>query len=223
MPKLKIAQRKSLWRRTIQPFTRSKGSKIVLGLLGAVAFISLLLLVMPYLPKLRFWLFRPKVNATPYIQAVDSKSAQTTNTSSPQTIKEQGNRLVIPSIGINAEVIEGGNIWVIAKNQGVWHETRGTNPTKPGNIVLAGHRWLYTTTNGGYFYNLPEIKNNDKIYYKWNDKVYEYEVYNRKTVLPTQIDIRDNDSAVPNKLTLYTCYPLGSTAKRYVVEARLTK
>ena len=223
MPKLKIAQRKSLWRRTLQPFTRSKKSKLALIALGIIAIVSFILLVLPYLPKLRFWLFRPKINAAPYAQAATNKSRSGSQSVQNPTAKEQGNRLVIPSIGVNAEVIEGANIWVIAKNQGVWHETRGTNPTKPGNIVLAGHRWLYTTTNGGYFYNLPEVKNDDKIYYVWETKTYEYQVYNRKTVQPTQIDIRNNDPSVANKLTLYTCYPLGSTAKRFVIEARLVK
>lgn len=223
MPKLKIAQRKSLLRRTLQPFTRSKKSRLVLLALAMIAAISFVLLVLPYVPKLRFWISRPKIDATPYAQAASDKTRQDQPPVQNPDTKEKGNRLVIPSIGVNAEVIEGANIWVIAKNQGVWHETRGTNPTKPGNIVLAGHRWLYTTTNGGYFYNLPEVKIDDKIYYIWEKRTYEYQVYNRKTVQPTQIDIRDSDPSVPNKLTLYTCYPLGSTAKRFVIEAKLIK
>lgn len=219
MVKLTIPQRKSTRSKLLDNAPRSRRSKIILSTLCAIALISFLFLVIPYFPRVRYLLTHPRIDSTSYEQAAQAtKQGKKQETLNKEKLK--GNRLVLASIGVNAQIIEGKNINVIGKNQGVWHETPATNPTKPGNMVIAGHRFLYTASNGGYFYNLPELKPDSKIYITWNDKVYEYEVYNTKTVLPTQVDIRDPDPIVPKKLTLYTCYPLGSTAKRFVVEAK---
>lgn len=217
--KLKILHIQAVKGRFGNGSRRTKRSKIILAVLMAIAAGSLFLIVMPYLPRLYFIVFKPKINATPY-QAAAAKTKGESNSAVSTLPKEKGNRLVLPDIGVDAEIIEGRNIYAIGKNQGVWRETSKIDPTKNGNIVLAGHRWLYTVTNGGYFYNLTELKVGNKIYIRWGDKVYEYEVINTKTVYPTQVNIRDADPNVPKKLTMYTCYPLGSTAKRFVVEAK---
>lgn len=196
-----------------QPRTRVQ--KITILCLSVIALISAYFLAAPYLPKLYYVLFRPSINAEVYEKAAQKQSAAPT---APTT--KPGNRLILPDIGVDAEVLEGSTINVIGKNQGVWHETRSTTPDKDGNIVIAGHRFLYRATNGGWFYNLPELKVGAKIYLTWNKTVYAYEIYNTRSVLPTQVDIRDADPATARKLTLYTCYPLGSTAKRFVIEAR---
>ncbi len=215
--KFSIRQRKALRNKTLFKPRRSKRSKVLLGVLITIAAGSIFLLAMPYLPRLYFLVFRPKIDATPYQKAAEaSKKGQTV-----KPVEEKpGNRLVLPGIGVDTQILEGRSINVIGKNQGVWHETSKLNPTIDGNIVIAGHRFLYTATNGGWFYNLPELKIGSKIYIRWEGKVYEYQIHNTRSVLPTQVDIRDTDPNVPRKLTLYTCYPLGSTAKRYVVEAK---
>ncbi len=189
---------------------RPKPSIIILSI---VALISLFVLVMPYLPRLWYLLTKPQINSEPYQKAADGQS-------SPEVDNQKGNRLVLPQIGVNAEILEGDNVNVIGRNQGVWRESASIDPSTPGNIVVAGHRFIYTAVNGGHFYNLTELQNGDKIYIKWQDQVYTYEVFNSKTVSPDQIEIRNNDPNVENKLTMYTCYPLGSTAERYVVEAK---
>lgn len=191
-----------------------KRPKLSVIILSIIAFISFFVLVMPYIPRLIYLLTKPKINSQPYEQ-----SRQNGNLND-EVKKLKGNRLILPDIGINAEIIDGANIYVIGKNQGVWRESPNVDPTQPGNIVIAGHRFLYTATNGGYFYNLTELQNGNRIYIKWDSKVYGYEVYNTKTVRPDQTEVRDPDSEVPYKLTMYTCYPLGSTAERYVVEAK---
>jgi LPXTG-site transpeptidase (sortase) family protein len=208
---------RSVWRSFKK---RSKKAKIIIVGAIVIAIASFILLILPYLPRLSYIIRKPKIDATPYSQAAADAKKGSTKISDEAIQKLKGNRLILPSIGVNAEIIDGRDVYVIGKNQGVWRETNNIDPTKDGNIVIAGHRFLYTANNGGYFYNLPELKLGSKIYVRWKDTVYEYEVYNTKTVLPTQVDIRDKDPKVSKKLTMYTCYPLGSTAKRYVVEAK---
>lgn len=214
---LSVKNRKSAPKLKITKPKRSLRSKLLPSGLIGVALVSLFILLMPYLPRLWFLVAKPKINATPYHQA-----ATLTKVGKPVevTSDKPGNRLILPGIGVDAQIIEGKSINVIGRNQGVWHETSKFDPSLPGNMVIAGHRFLYTATNGGWFYNLPELKIGSKIYVRWNDKMYEYEIYNTRSVMPTQVDIRDTDPAVPKKLTMYTCYPLGSTAKRFVVEAK---
>ncbi len=217
MAKPTIKQRRALWNRPHRK-PRSLKQKIVVGFLLTVCLTSLVLLVMPYLPHFSFLFRRPKIDPAPYQQAISQQKNQNNTSTKPDN--EVGNRLILPSIGVNAQIIEGRNVYVIGKNQGVWRETRDIDPSKPGNLVIAGHRFLYTATNGGHFYNLPELKHGEKFYVKWNNTVYEYEVFSTRTVLPTQTDIRDRDPNVPYKITMYTCYPLGSTSKRFVIEAK---
>ena len=218
MAKIIIPQRRTIQYDASRALRRSKRSKAVIAVLILIAIGSLVLLALPYLPRIRFLFFHKSISASPYQQAAQqTKSGQK---AAPIATKQPGNRLVLPKIGVDTQIIEGKNIYVIGKNQGVWRETSKIDPTTPGNIVIAGHRFLYTATNGGWFYNLPELKIGDKIYITWNEKVYEYEVYNTRAVYPTQTDIRDPDPEVTKKLTMYTCYPLGSTAKRFVIEAK---
>lgn len=200
--------------------TKKNRQRLTIILLSLTALISLYILLMPYLPRLIYLISKPKINSSPYADASE-ETKKNNNVSNQEVNKQDGNRLVLPQIGVNSKIIDGRNIDVIGRDQGVWRETPSIDPTKPGNIVLAGHRFIYTVTRGGQFYNLTDLKINDVIYVKWNNKVYSYKVVNSRTVLPTQVEIRDPDPKISHKLTLYTCYPLGSTAKRFVVEASL--
>ncbi len=196
--------------------TRRLHISLLSAFLTLVCVASIIVIVFPYIPKIVFLLRRPSIRTTELANAAQSKSL-------PTNTNYNGNRLILPSIGINTQIIDGKSIDVIGKNQGVWRETNTVSPEQPGNLVIAGHRFLYSALNGGQFYNLPEIKIGEKLYVIWNSRTYEYSVYNTQEVLPNQIDIRDYDPDAPAKLTLYTCFPLGSTAKRYVLEAKLVE
>ena len=215
--KLHIHNRSSLKQKRSARQPRSLASKIAITLLSLVAIGSFTLLVFPYIPKVLFWITRPSLDPTSYQQAAQAtKDGKPIN--SDQT--KPGNRLILPGIGADVQIIEGSNIYVIGKNQGAWRETRAANPTQDGNVVLAGHRFIYNVRNPGVFYNMPELDVGEKIFVRWDNKMYEYEIYNTRSVLPTQVDIRDPDPKVPRKLTLYTCWPLGSTSERFVIEAK---
>lgn len=216
--KIRLLKRKSLKPKStpLKP-KRSFRSKLAIAVLSIIAATSLIVILLPYIPRIKYLIFKPKIDATVYIQAAEQTKQGSKVKTDPAKI---GNRLVLPDIGVDTRIIDGKNLYVIGKNQGVWRESRNIDPSKDGNMVIAGHRFLYTAANGGWFYNLPELKIGQKLFVKWNDKVYSYEVYRTRSVQPTQVDIRDKDPGVPRKLTLYTCFPLGSTAKRFVVEAK---
>jgi LPXTG-site transpeptidase (sortase) family protein len=191
------------------PKNRSWLRKVVAALLV----IAVVILIYPFWPWIYFHLFHPKINGSPYHQAAISRTVSPDN--------KPGNRLILPDIGIDAQIVEGNDITVIDKTEGVWHDRADTNPAKLGNTVIAGHRFQYKPHKSNYFYSLPQIKYGASIYVVWDKRVYEYQVFNKKTVKPSQVDIRNDDPKIPHELTLYTCTLLNSDLDRYVVSAKL--
>lgn len=85
-----------------------------------------------------------------------------------------------------------------------------------GNYALAGH---YLTKDGALFSPIANIKKNDKIYVKSQDRQYIYRAYLNKKILPT--DTKVIEQTKKKIVTLITCADGGS--KRYLVRGRLIK
>lgn len=134
---------------------------------------------------------------------------------------ESGNRVVIPSVGINVPIQEGG---VEVLETGAWHQYPELgNPETGGNFIIAAHSFLWGTTpidtiRQSYFYSLPQTKLGDKITVRWGDKLYDYQVENVSQITPNDTSILA--SSEKPVLTLYTCTPGGSADGRVVVQAR---
>lgn len=126
------------------------------------------------------------------------------------------NTLVIPKIGVDAQIVEGTDEKTLEK--GIWHRPNTSTPDIGGNVVLAGHRYLYTS-GPKTFYSLDKLKEKDKIIIFWKEKEYMYEVFETKVVPPTAVEIED--AAEEPTLTLFTCTPLFTQTNRLVVKAKL--
>lgn len=116
------------------------------------------------------------------------------------------NRIIIPSIKLNALVVEGDEK---ALQKGVWLLPKTAYPGN-GNAVLSAHRTKE-------FYHLNKLKVGDEITVYWQGKEYQYRVKKNFTVKPNDIEILNKTSN--SQLTLFTCEPLISMAKRIVVIA----
>ncbi len=99
-------------------------------------------------------------------------------------------------------------------------------PGKRGNAALFGHSMLpifYNPKNYlAVFSLLPTLKNGDQIFVNYDGISYVYEVENMFEVLPTDIQVLDQDSS-DSFLTLVTCVPPGDprNPKRLIVRARV--
>ena len=99
-------------------------------------------------------------------------------------------------------------------------------PGKRGNAVLFGHSILpifYNPQNYlAIFSLLPNLKSGDEINVSYDGILYVYNVETMFEVLPTDIQVLDQDSS-DSFLTLVTCVPPGhpSTPKRLIVRARV--
>lgn len=99
-------------------------------------------------------------------------------------------------------------------------------PGKNGNTVIFGHSILpifYNPQNYlSIFSTLPTLKKGDEVYANYDGVSYTYRVEAMFEVLPTDIQVLDQDSS-DSFLTLVTCVPPGDPRKpkRLIVRARL--
>lgn len=119
----------------------------------------------------------------------------------------------IPKIGVDAVVVEGVEVEDLKKGPGHYPDT--ALPGQLGNMVISGHR----TTYGAPFYRLDELKVGDEIVVFDAKGPYTYRVTESKVVLPTEIGVIAPSSDA--RLTLTTCHPRFSAAKRLIVVAQL--
>lgn len=140
---------------------------------------------------------------------------------SHQTIEGNNNQLLIKSVGIRADILEGTEEQL---EFGLWHRypERG-NPEIGGNFILSGHSfvWAYTpwqVSNKSYLYNLKDVNVGDDIVVRWNSKDYLYKVENKFSIDPSQTGIEDQSDIA--KMTIYTCTEGGSADGRVVVIAK---
>lgn len=129
---------------------------------------------------------------------------------------ELAGHLVIPAINLDKMILVGTDTDTLAKGPGVWQS--GVMPGAPGNSTISGHR----TTHGGPFRHLDELKVGDKITFEVPGEARAvFEVRGIGKVSPQQIEVTGQGPGV--RLTLTTCDPPGSAARRLVIQAELVE
>ncbi len=126
-------------------------------------------------------------------------------------------RIQIPAIDVDVIVVEGTS--ASALRAGAGHYPTTPLPCEDGNVSIAGHR----TTYGKPFANLDRLKPKDVIVLETPVGKCTYEVSRAPYIVgPSDFSVVAND---PTKkaLTLTTCHPKGSAAKRLIIKATLTK
>lgn len=174
---------------------------------GIVVLLALYIIAAPLLPQFTWWLGHDSpVKGLAPAKTVDIQPAPAGQT--------QGDSLIIPRLSFQETIHQGG---IGALNKGVWHIPYTSTPDKGGNTVLVGHRFTYA--GPAIFYHLDKIKKNDRIGVWWQQKLYEYEVFNIMVVAPEAVSVEANTPEA--RLTLYTCTPLWSAKDRLVIQAKL--
>lgn len=188
--------------------------KINVGLLLAIILVNCYTIGLPWLPALRYNL-QTRHNPETTLPVSQFVAKTTSNQSS------SGNRLIIPRLLIDAELVEGPMSDSFSLlNKGAWQLPIGVDPSKAGNTVIAGHRFSYTGPRG-IFYGLDKLQVGDQIGIRWNGTLYTYAVESSQTHAATDIYVEGptNDT----RLTLYTCTPLWNPVNRLVVIAKPVK
>ncbi|MEO6513757.1 MAG: sortase [Candidatus Saccharimonadales bacterium] len=193
--------------------TRPSLSHVNSLLLVAIVLINGYIIAAPIAPAISFWWSEHTHHTSQKLsQQLHAPASKPTGS----TPAPQGNRLVIPSMQLDAEVFDGTSIYTL--NKGLWHRPNSSTPDKGGNTVIAGHRFTYTNPHGILYY-LDKVSVGDELGVYWNNTRYLYKVSEVKVVEPTAVQIEDNTADA--RLTIYTCTPLWSPHQRLVVIAKL--
>ena len=138
--------------------------------------------------------------------------------------------IIIPKIGANAKVVHNvdqGNYneYIKALKTGVAHAKGTVLPGEVGNTFLFAHSvgsfWEINRWNA-VFYLLKELKAGDSVDLFYLGRRFTYVVYDSKVVNPDETQYLSTVANFP-MLTLQTCWPPGTTLKRLLVFARLSK
>jgi LPXTG-site transpeptidase (sortase) family protein len=135
-------------------------------------------------------------------------------------------RIYINKISVNAPII-----WNVPEDKiidelknGVVHFQNTALPDQEkGNIFISGHSSGYWWSKDLYnqvFALLDQTENSDKIYLTYNNKYYTYEIFNKTTVSPKQVDVLKSSIDEP-MLSLMTCVPIGTNLNRLIVQAKM--
>ena len=108
-----------------------------------------------------------------------------------------------------------------ALEKGVVRYPGTAKPGEPGVMFVTGHSSNYAWAPGQYkavFALLDKLKPGDEIAVFYADQTYAYRVTGQRIISPNDLSVLE---AVPGQkiLRLMTCWPVGTTARRLVVEA----
>lgn len=106
-------------------------------------------------------------------------------------------QILIPSINVKANIAEGTNSNVIAKDVGHFPKTSTLN----GNVGLAAHNRGIGVES--YFKNIKKLKIGDEIIYQKDEEVKKYKV--AKNVIIDETDWTYLQNTEDNRITLITC------------------
>ena len=126
---------------------------------------------------------------------------------------EQGIRIQVPAIGVDAPIAEGDD-WEALK-QGVGHHVGSANPGESGNCVVSAHNDIF----GEIFRDLPDLDLGKEILVYTASQVYRYAVTQKRIIQPTDVSVMYPTSSPV--LTLISCYPYGIDTHRIVVIGEL--
>jgi LPXTG-site transpeptidase (sortase) family protein len=137
--------------------------------------------------------------------------------------------LKIPKLNLASPIItdvDGTNkdVYFKALENGVAQMKGTAKPGEESNTLIFGHSSYYKDSPGNYkeiFKNIDQIKIGDEISIHYNNKDFGYLVTETKTVENNDVSIASISGQ--ERITLMTCWPAGTTDKRYVVIAEPKK
>jgi len=133
----------------------------------------------------------------------------------PTPAHEHATRIQIPSISIDAPIVQGTG-WEQLK-KGVGQVIGTANPGKKGNMVLSAHNDIF----GELFRHLDKLQPGDRFTVYSNLRSYTYEITGWEVVEPTRVEVM---APTPNQTaTLISCYPYLIDNMRIVVKAELSE
>jgi len=142
----------------------------------------------------------------------------------PQITNFPDNTLTIDKINLSAPVIWNVEEEIILDKlkDGVAHYNGTSLPGEGGNIFIVGHSSNYFWVQSDYnniFALLDKLQPRDRIEVSYKGNKYVYEVQQTTIVKPNEVQVLENTPK--ETLSLMTCWPIGTSLKRMLVQAEL--
>jgi sortase A len=191
----------------------SKLRKVNNVLTVIVVFLSMYLIILPFIPVIQLWVSEAtdNTNGVRYTGLLAEQNNVTDNLAKPPS----DNRLVVPSISLDEQIIVGEDSSNV--HLGAWLRPQTSTPDKGSNTVIVGHRFSYSSP--AVFYHLDKIELGDTFAIWWQGKEYVYKVFDTEIVTPDAIRIEEpTTDAIA---TLYTCTPIWTAQNRLIVKGKL--
>jgi LPXTG-site transpeptidase (sortase) family protein len=164
---------------------------------------------------------QPSASMLKNINSVNGKKIQDGKINIPQITD---NSISIPILNLSAPVswrINNTSKEVSSSLEKGVIQVNGTAlPGEKGNVYITGHSSNYVWTTGDYksiFSVISRLAAGDLVYINYGGTTYIYKVYDQKIVAKDDLSIMQKTS--DSKLSLVTCWPLGTSLKRMVVLA----
>lgn len=138
-------------------------------------------------------------------------------------------RLVIPKIGVDAPIIspKSGTMQDILASLeagvGLYPESNPVG-TPSGRSVILGHSSRAAWYRGDYaniFALLPSLEPLDEFFVVGDGKKYVYRVFSSRVLTPSEANEVLSGYTSGSEIDLITCYPIGTSSKRNLVQASL--
>jgi sortase A len=136
------------------------------------------------------------------------------NIPEPPPTAGQAIRIQIPSLNVDAPVVQGDG-WEQLKKGVAQHLGTG-DPGQNGNVVLSAHNDVY----GELFRFLDKLQPGDQVILYTQQRQYTYIVDRTAIVKPTQVEVMA--PTTDPTVTLISCYPYLVDTERIVVFAKLS-
>ncbi|HEX9805099.1 MAG TPA: class E sortase [Candidatus Dojkabacteria bacterium] len=202
----------------------------VLGIGIAFIAISIFILVYMFYPAIKVeieYFFRDK-NSDYEIVLADNLD-ETDRTDDKERIIPIDNEfsIIIPKLGANSKVVANVDPYNSSEYQqklaeGVAHAKGTKLPNENGNIFLFAHSTVdfYQANRwNAVFYLINKLETGDEIVLVYKNDIYTYTVSEKLVVDRDQVEYLTEESD-DQKLTLMTCWPIGTSWKRYLVIAK---
>lgn len=181
------------------------------ALSGALMLVAVALLGYPYFTNL----YQSRFEAGHLAQGLDNPALPAEIRQNQVPMGASLTRIQIPSIGVNAVVVQGTT--ESALRAGAGHYLGTPLPCTMGNVAIAGHR----TTYGKPFANVDQLRPGDLIQLQTPVGACTYRVAEDPfVVLPTDVAVVANTPGEAT-LTLTSCTPKGFATHRIVVKATM--